>query len=117
MGDIDLQKERQWAVFCHLTALLALFKIPLGHILGPLIIWLWKKDTFPLVNEQGKESLNFQISFTIYAVIVYLLCFVYIGFLLILPIIAFDVVCVIVASIKIANGDKFKYPLAIRLIK
>jgi uncharacterized Tic20 family protein len=49
-----------WAMFCHIAAF-AFFIFPFGNILGPLVIWLIKKETYPFVDEQGKESLNFQI--------------------------------------------------------
>src|ERR671933_1689345 len=45
------------------------FAIPFLNILGPLVIWLSKKNQHPVINFHGKESLNFQISFTIYEAI------------------------------------------------
>ena len=58
--------ENKWAMFAHLAAF-AGFLFPLGNIIGPLIVWLFKKDEFARVEDQGKESLNFQISISIYA--------------------------------------------------
>lgn len=58
--------ENQWGMYCHLAALAGVIFVAVGNILGPLIIWLMKKDEFPFVNSEGKESLNFQISITIY---------------------------------------------------
>src|SRR5262245_22560242 len=55
-------EERNWAVFCHLAALLGTMAWGFGSILGPLIVWLIKKDSMPFVDDQGKESLNFQIT-------------------------------------------------------
>jgi len=69
-------------MLCHLTALLGIIGIPFGNIVGPLIIWLLKKNVYPFVNEQGKESLNFQISMTIYALAAALLILIKIGFFL-----------------------------------
>ena len=66
--------ERTFAMLCHLSALIGFF-IPFGHIIGPLIIWLIKKDTSKLVDDQGRESLNFQISLTIYIFILTILAF------------------------------------------
>ena len=61
-------EENQWAMLAHLSAL-AMFALPtLGQIVGPLIVWLIKKDELPLVDQHGKESLNFQISMTIYKI-------------------------------------------------
>lgn len=76
----DDKQARIWGMLCHLTALLGIIGIPFGNIVGPLIIWLLKKNVYPFVNEQGKESLNFQISMTIYALAAALLIFIKIGF-------------------------------------
>jgi uncharacterized protein len=69
-------------MLCHLTALLGIIGIPFGNIVGPLIIRLLKKNVYPFVNEQGKESLNFQISMTIYALAAALLILIKIWFFL-----------------------------------
>src|SRR5262245_42355555 len=61
--------EKQWAMFCHLAAFAGLVILGIGQILGPLVIWLIKKDTMPFVNQEGKESVNFQISVTIYGIV------------------------------------------------
>ena len=61
------QKERVWATFCHLSAL-AGFLLPWGHLLGPLILWLLRREDSPLVAEQGREALNFQLSVTLYVI-------------------------------------------------
>ena len=59
-------RERVWATFCHLAALTPLLGIPLGLILGPLVVWLIKKNESPFVNRHGKAALNFQISIVLY---------------------------------------------------
>lgn len=56
-----------WAMFCHVGVFLALV-IPFANYVVPLVIWLIKKQEFPLVDAHGKESLNFQIAFTIYGI-------------------------------------------------
>jgi uncharacterized Tic20 family protein len=75
------KEEQNWAMFCHLAALSG-FIIPLGNILGPLILWLIKKDTMPLVDQHGKEALNFQITVLFAFIISAVLTLVLIGFLL-----------------------------------
>ena len=111
------EDQRLWAVFCHLSALSMLIGIPLGNIWVPLILWVLKKKDMPLVEEAGRESINFQISLTIYTVISFILCFIFVGFLLIFPLLLFNVGYVIYASIKVSNGERFRYPLTIRFIK
>jgi len=110
-------KHRTWATFCHLSALLGLIGIPLANILGPFVIWLLKRNEIPLVDVEGKEALNFQISMSLYMLLAALLIFVFIGFLLLPLLVIVDLVCIIIASIKTSNGEKFKYPITIRLIK
>ena len=108
---------RTWNVLCHATALAGFFVPWAGHILGPLIVWLAKRNDSPEINEHGKESLNFQISMLIYNVIAAVLCLVLIGFI-ILPILhIFNLVLVIVASIQASEGKFYRYPITIRLIK
>lgn len=81
MREKPKQKTRIWAMFCHLSALLAwmllfllvFLGIPLYlplNILLPLIIWRFNKAKSPWIDFQGKESLNFQISLTFYILIV-----------------------------------------------
>jgi uncharacterized protein len=120
--DAPLNKEenkraRIWGMLCHLTALLGMIGIPFGHIFGPLIIWLVKKNTYHFVNEQGRESLNFQLSMTIYAIAAALLIFVKIGMPLLLLVAGINFILVIIASIRAFNGETYTYPLAIRIIK
>ena len=92
----------------------------IGHIVGPLVVWLAKRDGNPFVDDQGKESLNFQISWTIYMIANVILFFTIIlapiaiaGFF-ILPI--FHVVCMIVGAVKANEGVAFRYPLCIRIL-
>ena len=107
--------ERQWAMFAHLSAFAGLI-IPFGSILGPLVIWLIKKDTMPFVNDQGKEALNFNITVAIAAVIAWVLLFVLIGFLLLPAVVIAWIVFVIIGTIKANEGVTYRYPFTLRLI-
>jgi uncharacterized protein len=108
--------DRTWDVLCHVSAL-AGFIFPFGNILGPLIIWLIKKQELPSVDAHGKESLNFQISVTIYMLIAFVLVLILIGIVLALAIAIGALVLIVVAAIKASNGEFYRYPLSIRLIK
>jgi uncharacterized Tic20 family protein len=90
--------EKTMGLLAHLLGIFTCF-------IGPLIIWLIKKDTSPYVDAQGKESLNFQLSILIY-------CFVTCGLAGI-----FGLIMAIIASIKANEGIVYRYPLAIRFIK
>jgi len=109
--------ERTWAMLCHLTALCAFVGIPLGHIIGPLVVWLLKKNEMPLVDAQGKKSLNFQITMSIAAAVAFLTVFVLVGVVLLPAVIIFDLICVIIASVKTSNAQEWDYPLSIVFIK
>lgn len=111
------KEEQNWAMFCHLAALSG-FIIPFGNVLGPLVIWLIKKDTMPLVDRHGKEAVNFQITITIAAIVCFLLMFVLIGFLLIWVVAIGALVLTIIATVKVSRGDlEYRYPFALRLLK
>jgi uncharacterized Tic20 family protein len=116
MAKMDENQEKTWGMFCHLAAL-AGFIIPFGNIIGPLIIWLLKKDESPYVDQQGKESLNFQISVMIYLIISAILIIVVIGVFLMIGIGIATLILIIVAAIKANNREEFEYPLTIRFIK
>ncbi len=116
MAEAENKQANTWGMLCHLLAFCG-FVIPFGNIIGPLIIWLTKKDAFPFVNEQGKESLNFQISMTIYAIIAWLLCFILIGIPLLIAIAISQIILVIIASIKANDGVSYHYPISIKFIK
>ena len=110
------QEERSLGLACHLLAMAGLV-VPFGNILGPLIMWLVKKDDSAFVDDQGKEALNFNITISIAGFIAFLLMFVVIGGLL-LPIIGiFWLIMTIIAAVKANGGERYRYPLTIRLIK
>lgn len=112
-----MRQDRTLDAVCHFLALVGYIGIPFGNILGPLILWVIKKDELPSVNEHGKESINFQISMTIYAIVAGLTIFVFIGFLLLPAVLVINLVLVIIAGVKAANGEFYRYPLSIRFIK
>jgi uncharacterized Tic20 family protein len=111
------REERNWAMLSHLSALTGYFFAPIvGNIVAPLIIYLMKKDESPFVADQARESLNFQISMSIYWLISGVLVLILIGFLLLAAIWVVGVVLTVIASVKAANGEAYRYPLTIRLI-
>jgi uncharacterized protein len=115
--DPALQKpDRTWDILCHLSAL-AGFVVPLGNIFGPLVIWLIKKDQISSADAHGKESLNFQISMTIYGIVAALSIFAIIGFVLLPAVLIANLILIIVAAVKASNGEFYRYPLTIRFLK
>jgi len=121
-GQMDRETNRDarmWAMFCHLAGLAFLILPAIGSVIGPLIVWLIKKDQHPFVDEQGKEALNFQITMLIYGVVAGLLIFACIGALLLPAVAIVDIVLAIIAAIKANDGYHYRYPypLIIRFIK
>lgn len=110
------KEERTWGMLCHLSVLSG-FIIPFATILAPLVIWLIKKDEMQFVEDQGKESLNFQITMFIGFIIAMVLMLVAVGFLLMPALAIFDLIMVIIAAMKANEGVRYRYPFAIRFIK
>ena len=122
---------RTWATICHLSALLMLLGVPIGNILGPLVIWLVKRREYEFVDDQGKEALNFQITFTLGIIALFLLIFLLIfaapyryqphvvfpAMLLMIGLIILNIGLVIMAAIKSNDGILYRYPFALRIIK
>ena len=108
--------ERQWAMGAHLSGLAGMI-IPGGNIVAPIVIWQMKKNESPFIAEQAKEAANFPISLSLYGFAAFLLCFLGIGFL-ILPVVGLGgIVLMVLAAIKANNGEEYRYPLTLRLIK
>lgn len=124
---VPSQEERQWAMFAHLSALAGgVLTSPIGgwgFFLGPLVIWLMKKETMPFVADQAKESLNFNITVSAIFLILLILTIVTLGIgaLLTVPIMLVvgigALVLIIMAAIKANEGVTYRYPLTLRLVK
>ncbi|HET9267266.1 MAG TPA: DUF4870 domain-containing protein [Vicinamibacterales bacterium] len=120
-------EERQWALFAHLSILLGGlittgWAFSTGSFIGPLVIWLVKKDTMPFVADQAKEALNFAITLSIvcFALLVLTVLSLGIGALITIPVLMFigiaALVLVILAAIKANEGVAYRYPFALRLV-
>jgi uncharacterized Tic20 family protein len=108
---------RTWKILCHASALLGVFLHFPGHLLGPLIVWLAKRDDSPEIDAHGKEALNFQLSMLLYTVISGVFCLVLIGFVFLAILWVLNAVLVIVASIQASDGKFYRYPMTIRFIQ
>ena len=112
------KENRNWAMIAHVSSLSSFIGIP-GFI-GPLIVWLTKKDELPFAAEQAKEALNFQISLIIYTIVCVILTVTVIGAIVGIPgliaVVIIEVVFTIIASIKAGEGQSYRYPMTIRLI-
>lgn len=109
--------ERTWAMIAHFSALAAFIVPPVGCVLGPLLVWLLKREHSAFVTEAAKEAMNFNILVLVGSVICVLLVFVFIGFLLLAALFVFWLVMTVVAGIKASEGVHYKYPVSLRLVK
>ncbi|MCC5615787.1 DUF4870 domain-containing protein [Nostoc sp. CHAB 5836] len=155
MREKPKQQMRIWAMLCHLSALLGwillFFLVFLGiplylplNLLAPLMIWRFKKAQYPWIDLQGKESLNFQISLTLYTLFVIAISLIILLtsfslavttngsineikttldslLIVLMSLILFQLVLqsfvVTFAAIKAYNGQHYRYPLTIRILQ
>jgi hypothetical protein len=110
------QQERTLAMLCHIGGLVGGF-VPPANIIVPLVIWLIKKDQSAFINDHGKEAINFQITVSIAAVISFILILVLIGIALLALLGVAVLVLGIVAGIKAYEGNHYRYPFTLRLVK
>jgi uncharacterized Tic20 family protein len=119
--------EKQWAMLAHLSALvgglLTGWAGGWGVFVGPLAVWLLKKETMPFVDDQGKEALNFNITVALICVGLLLFSVITFGIGLFLAIPAWLVLCVawmiatVIGALKASEGVVYRYPLTLRLVK
>ncbi|MCW5313135.1 DUF4870 domain-containing protein [Nostoc sp. KVJ3] len=155
MREKPKRQMRIWAVLCHSSALLGwilllllvFIGIPLYlplNLLAPLIIWRFKKTQYPWIDLQGKESLNFQISLTLYTLIIIgislLLLFTSLSLfvttngsvneikntldsllIVLMSLISFKLILqsfvVTFAAMKAYKGEHYRYPFTIRVLR
>ena len=118
-------QARTWNMFCHLSALSGFVGVPLGNVLGPLIVWQIKKNEIPSVDAHGKAALNFQLTLLIAGLVtgvatVIGMFFCGVGLLLVPVLILIGLaglIFPIIACIKANNGEDYKYPWSLELIK
>jgi uncharacterized protein len=110
-------KDKQWAMASHLGALSVYIGIPLGHIIIPLVIWLSKKQESPLVEDQAKESLNFQLTVSIFGLIFLVFSLILIGIPFLIATGLLHIVFTIIATIAVDKGKSYRYPINFRFIK
>ena len=110
------ETERNWAMLCHLSSFAGFF-FPFGAIIGPLICWLSRRDESTWVNENGKSSLNFQLSMLLYIVLASPLMLIIIGIPIVALLVTLKIVFIVIASVKASKGEEFRYPLSIPFIQ
>ena len=139
MPDLQEREARNWAMLCHLTALSLFIGVPFGNVFCPLIVWMIKGKQSPLVDDQGKEAVNFGITMTILYAVLLTLAVIMIGLpvilamlnkgvaaalammasawasVLVFPLVHFFLI--VVGAIRAANGEYHRYPFTIRFLR
>lgn len=140
-ANLTQNNDNNMAMLCHVTSFAGFF-LPFGNIILPLIVWISNKDKSEFVDHHGKTSLNFQISYMLYVVLIcgiaaaFILPSLFISiaengepdpFTLFPSIIGWgigigalwliSVILVVIASIKAANGERYQYPLTIKFLR
>jgi uncharacterized Tic20 family protein len=110
------QETRRWAFLLHLSVLLGL-ALPIAGLIVPIVIWQMKKPVLPGIEEHGINVINWIISLIIYSVGSAILIFVVVGIPMLMVLGVLAVVFPIIAAIKANNGEVWKYPLSISIVK
>jgi uncharacterized protein len=111
------QEDRNWGMIAHLAALAAFIVPFFGGVLGPLIVYLVKKDTSAFGADSAKEALNFNITVIIGYCVTGLLVIVWIGIPLMFALWIAWLILTIVAAVRASEGVAYRYPATIRFLK
>ena len=110
------QQVRNTAVAAHLSTFAGLV-VPFGSVIGPLAVWLTRRDRDPFIDDTGREALNFGISIAIYGSLMLVAALMLVGIpVLIVGVIAW-VVLASLAAAKASQGQSYRYPLTLRLVR
>ncbi|MDF2743518.1 MAG: hypothetical protein K0S88_4895 [Actinomycetia bacterium] len=108
-------QERLWGMLAHLLSFVAAY-IALGF-LAPLIVLMVFGQRSAYVRAHAVESLNFNLTWLLYAVVAVVLAFLLIGIVILIALGIAYLVLVIIASVRANNGEFFRYPLTIRFVR
>jgi uncharacterized Tic20 family protein len=112
---LPADQERLWAMLSHLLSFVAAYLF-LGFV-APLVVLLVFGQRSAFVRANAVESLNFNLSWLLYSIVSVLLFFVGIGILLLIALGIAYVILVVIASTRANNGQLYRYPLTIRLVR
>jgi uncharacterized protein len=114
-AEVD-EAVRNTAVAAHLSTFAGLI-VPFGSVVGPLTVWLTRRDRDPFIDQAGREALNFGISIAIYGAVLLVAALMLVGIpLLIVGVVAW-VVLASLAAVKASQGQAYRYPLTLRLVR
>jgi uncharacterized Tic20 family protein len=106
------QEVRTTAVAAHLSTFAGLV-VPFGSVIGPLAVWLTRRDRDPFIDQAVCEALNFGISIAIYGSLMLAAALMLVG----IPLLVAGVVLASLAAVKASQGQSYRYPLTLRLVR
>ncbi|HVM14049.1 MAG TPA: DUF4870 domain-containing protein, partial [Egibacteraceae bacterium] len=109
------QESHNWAMAAHLSAFVVFLGLPLPFV-GPLVVWLLRRDSDPYAAEHAREALNFNLTAMIAFVVAGATVLLLVGFLLLPAVGIVWFIFVIIGGVKASNGEHYRYPLTIRFV-
>ena len=116
-GAAPTENERTWGMLAHLAAFAGLVLPLIGNVVLPLLVWHSWRDRSAFVGEQALESLNFNISVSLGALVCGILTLVFFGILLGMALFVAWLALTLIAAIKASEGVNYRYPFSLRLVK
>jgi hypothetical protein len=110
-----LPTTERWAALAHMAALGGAI-VPFGHLLGPLLVWLWRRNESAAADAAGREAINFQISVTLYAGVLTVLVPDTAELAALVALFGLDMTLVLLAAARTRRGLPFRYPLTLRVL-
>ena len=116
------QQGRTGEVLCHLSPLVLVIGIPLANVIGPLTVWFISKGDSRSVDRHGRAAINFQISMTVYFVVLFILTQIPLGPVATLGYIGLrawtylNLILILRATYQATKGELAVYPLSIHFL-
>ena len=107
---------RNAAVAAHLSTFAGLV-IPFGSVIGPLAVWLTRRERDPFIDHAGREALNFGISVAVYGLVALVAALMLVGIPLLIAGVVAWVALASLAAVKAGRGQSYRYPLTLRLVR
>ncbi len=118
-----MHDNKPWGIeqnaFClmfHLSQLTSMI-LPGAGIVLPIIMWATNKDEFPIIDQHGRNILNWSLSLLIYLIISIPFMALFVGIVSFFALLILNLVFVIIAAVKANEGVVWRYPLSINFVK
>ena len=110
------ESARTTAAAAHLSTFAGLI-VPFGSVIGPLAVWLTRRERDPFIDQAGREALNFGITIAIYGAVLLVAALLLVGIPFLIIGVVVWVVLASLAAVKASEGQAYRYPLTLRLIR